>query len=91
MDEAAEIAHNAIFENHGQSCCAGSRTYVHAKIYDKFLTKAVELAKKRKVGNPFDAGTQQGPQVRQNVYYFLPRLMCTINVFRLIKKVLIRS
>lgn len=34
IDEAAEIAHAAVFTNHGQNCCAGSRTFVHEKIYD---------------------------------------------------------
>lgn len=63
VDEAVEIAHNAIFTNHGQNCCAGSRTYVQAGIYDEFVRKAVEMAKARKVGNPFEAGVQQGPQV----------------------------
>lgn len=63
MDEAAEIAHNAIFANHGQNCCAGSRTFVQAGIYDQFVKKAVELAKARKVGDPFEDGVQQGPQV----------------------------
>jgi acyl-CoA reductase-like NAD-dependent aldehyde dehydrogenase len=63
IDEAAEIAHGAIFNNHGQNCCAGSRTFVEAGIYDKFLSKAKELAEKRKVGDPFAEGTQQGPQI----------------------------
>lgn len=63
MDEAAEIAHNAIFANHGQNCCAGSRTFVQAGIYDQFVKRAVELAKNRKVGEPFEDGVQQGPQV----------------------------
>lgn len=63
MDEAALIAHNAIFANHGQNCCAGSRTFVQAGIYDRFVKKAVELAKARKVGDPFAEGVQQGPQV----------------------------
>lgn len=34
VEEAAEIAHNAIFANHGQNCCAGSRTFVQEGIYD---------------------------------------------------------
>lgn len=34
VNEAAEIAHNAIFANHGQNCCAGSRTFVQEQIYD---------------------------------------------------------
>lgn len=63
VDEAVEIAHNAIFANHGQNCCAGSRTFVQAGIYDQFVKKATELAKARKVGDPFEEGVQQGPQV----------------------------
>jgi len=63
VDEAAEIAHGAIFNNHGQNCCAGSRTFVEAGIYDKFVAKAKELAEKRKVGDPFVDGIQQGPQI----------------------------
>lgn len=65
LDEAVEICHNAIFANHGQNCCAGSRTFVQAAIYDEFVEKAVEMAKKRVVGDPFDDATQQGPQVSE--------------------------
>lgn len=63
VDEAVEIAHNAIFANHGQNCCAGSRTFVQAGIYDEFVQKAAEKAKLRKVGDPFESGVQQGPQI----------------------------
>lgn len=63
VDEAVQIAHDAIFNNHGQNCCAGSRTFVHADIYDEFVQKSAEKAKNRKVGNPFASGIQQGPQV----------------------------
>lgn len=68
MDEAVEIAHTAIFANHGQNCCAGSRTYVQSGLYDAFVCKAVEKAKARKVGNPFDDETEQGPQVSSKFY-----------------------
>nr|XP_003700432.2 PREDICTED: retinal dehydrogenase 1 isoform X1 [Megachile rotundata] len=68
VKEAAEIAHNAIFANHGQNCCAGSRTFVHAKIYDQFVNYAKQLALKIKVGDPFDPQTQQGPQVNQEMF-----------------------
>lgn len=60
---AAQIAHDAVFINQGQCCAAGSRTFVHSSIYDKFAEVAVELAKQRKVGDPFDEQTEQGPQV----------------------------
>lgn len=63
MNEAAELCHTAMFGNHGQNCCAGSRTFVHESIYDEFVKRAVKLAKERIVGDPFDEKTQQGPQV----------------------------
>jgi len=50
-------------ENHGQNCCAGSRTFVHEDIYDAFVEKAVAVAAKRVVGDPFNKATQQGPLV----------------------------
>ncbi|OXU22283.1 hypothetical protein TSAR_006021 [Trichomalopsis sarcophagae] len=68
IKEAADIAHHALFDNHGQSCCAGSRTFVHAKVYDQFVKEAKELATKRKVGDPFSDGTDQGPQIDQDMY-----------------------
>lgn len=68
IEKAAEIAYNAIFANHGQNCCAGSRTFVHAKIYDQFVACAKQLALKTKVGDPFDAETQQGPQVDREMF-----------------------
>lgn len=68
IPEAANIAHRALFDNHGQSCCAGSRTFVHAKIYDQFVKAAKELAMKRKVGDPFNPQTVQGPQIDQEMF-----------------------
>jgi acyl-CoA reductase-like NAD-dependent aldehyde dehydrogenase len=63
VNEAVEIAHGAIFNNHGQNCCAGSRTFVQEEVYDEFVKKAVAKGISRKVGDPFADGTQQGPQV----------------------------
>ncbi|XP_015523988.1 aldehyde dehydrogenase 1A1 [Neodiprion lecontei] len=68
VNEAAEIAHTALFDNHGQSCCAGSRTYVQSGIYDAFVARAKELAEKRKVGDPFAPGTEQGPQIDREMF-----------------------
>ena len=62
LDEAVQIAHDAIFFNHGQNCCAGSRTFVQAGIYDKFVAKAKAKADGRTVGNPWTE-VDQGPQV----------------------------
>jgi aldehyde dehydrogenase (NAD+) len=63
MDQAVEGAHAALFFNQGQVCCAGSRLYVEAKCYDEFVERSVERARRRKVGDPFDPTTEQGPQV----------------------------
>src|SRR5580658_3699879 len=68
MDEAIEGSHQALFFNQGQCCCAGSRLFVEEKAYDEFVDKSVARAKKRTVGNPFDAKTEQGPQVDQDQF-----------------------
>lgn len=76
MKEAAKIAHDAIFSNHGQNCCAGSRTFVHSKIYDEFIKHAKQLALARKVGDPFNSETDQGPQIDQDM---VDKIMSLIN------------
>ncbi|PIO55506.1 hypothetical protein TELCIR_23106 [Teladorsagia circumcincta] len=63
VDQAVQLAHFGIFFNQGQVCCAGSRVFVEGKVYDEFIARSVELAKKRKLGDPMDLSTQQGPQV----------------------------
>ncbi|KAK1376545.1 Delta l-pyrroline-5-carboxylate synthetase [Heracleum sosnowskyi] len=63
IDEAVELAHEALFFNMGQCCCAGSRTYVHERVYDEFVQKAKARATNRVVGDPFREGTEQGPQI----------------------------
>ena len=51
--------------NHGQACCAGSRIFVHTKIYDEFLRRFTEKTKSLKLGDPFEKDSYQGPQVSQ--------------------------
>ncbi|XP_027360661.1 aldehyde dehydrogenase family 2 member B7, mitochondrial-like isoform X3 [Abrus precatorius] len=63
VDEAVELAHFALFFNQGQCCCAGSRTFVHERVYDEFVEKAKARALKRSVGDPFKQGIEQGPQI----------------------------
>ena len=50
-----------IFGASGQSCIAGSRLYLQKSIYNNFLDKLVNRAKKIKLGNPMDFDTQMGP------------------------------
>ncbi|XP_078159502.1 aldehyde dehydrogenase family 2 member B7, mitochondrial-like [Carex rostrata] len=63
VDQAVELAHFALFFNQGQCCCAGSRTFVHERVYDEFVEKAKARALKRVVGDPFKEGVEQGPQI----------------------------
>lgn len=63
VDHAVELAHFALFFNQGQCCCAGSRTFVHERVYDEFVEKAKARALKRVVGDPFRKGVEQGPQI----------------------------
>ena len=78
MDDAVTICYNAIFPNMGQCCCAGSRTFVHEKIYDEFVQKATEIAARRKVENPLDDGVDQGPQVCFCMCYLFDQVPLTI-------------
>merc|ERR1711974_72115 len=68
IEKAVEIAHFGLFFNMGECCCASSRLYVHEDIYDEFVKVSVEKAKARKVGDPSDAATEQGPQVDKEQY-----------------------
>jgi aldehyde dehydrogenase (NAD+) len=65
LDAAVEGAYFGLFFNQGQCCCAGSRVFVEDRVHDQFMEKMVKKARARKVGDPFDAATEQGPQVSQ--------------------------
>lgn len=63
LDAAAAGAEFGLFMNQGQCCCAGSRLFVEESVHDEFVQKVVERAKGRRLGDPFDTETTQGPQV----------------------------
>lgn len=56
---------NAIFFNHGQCCCAGSRLYVEKSIFDKVVAGVGAQAKQIKMGPGLDPSTQMGPLVSE--------------------------
>ncbi|GAB6020801.1 hypothetical protein CHUAL_003459 [Chamberlinius hualienensis] len=68
LDLAAAVAIEGCFYNHGQTCCASTRIYVHEDIHDQFVEKCVQLALKRKVGDPFQEDTIQGPQIDEEQF-----------------------
>lgn len=67
--EDADIEHAingilyGIFSSTGQSCIAGSRLFVHAKIHDSFVKQLVTRCKALNVGLPSDSNTQVAPLV----------------------------
>jgi len=63
LDVAAENAYFGLFFNHGQCCCAASRCYVHESVREEFTEKLLTKVENRKVGDPFEDGVDQGPQV----------------------------
>ncbi|EMD41319.1 hypothetical protein CERSUDRAFT_120461 [Gelatoporia subvermispora B] len=68
LDLAVEWAAHGLYFNHGQSCSAGTRIYVHENIYDTFLQKFTEKSMSLKVGDPFGQDTFQGPQVSERQF-----------------------
>ncbi len=63
LDQAIPAAAWAIFANHGQNCCAGSRLYVHESVFDKVLEGVAEIARSIRLGPGLDPQSQMGPLV----------------------------
>jgi phenylacetaldehyde dehydrogenase len=63
IDQAAAGVANAIFFNQGQVCTAGSRVYIHDKVFDKVIAAVAQIADAMKLGPGLDPATQIGPLV----------------------------
>jgi phenylacetaldehyde dehydrogenase len=68
LDLAIKGTANAIFFNHGQCCCAGSRLFVQESIFDKLVGGVADEAKKIRVGPGLDPKTQMGPMVSESQF-----------------------
>ncbi len=73
MDDAnLELALNGAiwggFGTSGQRCTAASRLILHEKIFDKFLNKFVQHAKKLRLGNGLNRNVDMGPVVSEEQY-----------------------
>ncbi len=58
---AAENLVDGAFFNSGQSCCGVERIYVHAAVYEPFVSQFIEQARGWTLGNPLDPATVVGP------------------------------
>jgi phenylacetaldehyde dehydrogenase len=65
LEPAISGAANAIFFNHGQCCCAGSRLYVQKRIFDEVVDGVTKHAKSIKVAEGFNPESQMGPLVSE--------------------------
>ena len=71
----------------GQSCGSTSRVFLHASIHDVVLTRAVEIVRRMKFGDPIDPATEMGCLISQAQldkvmnYVELVRRECALLVF----------
>jgi phenylacetaldehyde dehydrogenase len=63
LDAAIPGAASAIFFNHGQCCCAGSRLYIEEKVFDKVVDGVAQRAEKIRVGAGLESSSDMGPLV----------------------------
>jgi aldehyde dehydrogenase (NAD+) len=68
VEAAAKMSYNALFFNMGQCCCAGSRLFVEDSVHDEVIDVLNKRAQRQQLGDPFDEGTTQGPQVSKEQY-----------------------
>ncbi len=63
LEQTIAGAANAIFFNHGQCCCAGSRLYVEKDVYGEVVDGIADAAKQIKLGPGLSEETEMGPLV----------------------------
>ncbi|MGP3562170.1 aldehyde dehydrogenase family protein [Geobacillus sp. BK01] len=68
LEQAAKSALFGVFYNSGQVCQAGSRILVERAVYEPFVERLAERAKKLKVGPGADARNDLGPVISREQY-----------------------
>ena len=63
LDRAVDAAVFGVFSLNGERCTAGTRLLVERGVYDDFVGRVAERAKKVRVGDPFDPRTELGPLI----------------------------
>jgi phenylacetaldehyde dehydrogenase len=68
LETAAAGVAGAIFFNHGQCCCAGSRLFAAPRIRDELVERVSKIAANTRLGDGFDPDTDMGPLVSREQY-----------------------
>ncbi len=68
LEKAVDGAMLGLYLNQGQCCCAGSRLFVQESVYNEMVDRLAQKTSERKLGDPFDPATEQGPQVDKAQY-----------------------
>ena len=68
IENAIQGTASAIFFNHGQCCCAGSRLYVHEKVFDEVVDGVSHVANEINLAPGMDPSCQMGPLVSDEQY-----------------------
>nr|VUD34177.1 putative aldehyde dehydrogenase [Raoultella sp. NCTC 9187] len=64
-EQAARGICYGIFSSGGQACIAGSRLFVHEKVYPQLMARLLELTRGLRIGHPFSADTHVGPLINE--------------------------
>ncbi len=71
LDNAAETAIMARFQNNGQSCIAAKRFIVEENAFDPFMALFKPKVEAMKMGDPMDPDTMIGPLAREDLLFEL--------------------
>ncbi len=74
LDAALPVVVNAIIQNSGQTCSAGSRLLVHESIHDAFVTRVAERFRALRAGPPA-SDADLGPLVNRKQYERVRRML----------------
>jgi len=75
LDSAINGVIAGIYAASGQSCVAGSRLLVQADIYDTFVERLIERARRIKIGAPREDATEMGPMATEQQLGVVERLV----------------
>lgn len=65
LDAAIERSFYGLFTHKGEKCSAPTRLIVQRPVYERVVEEIAKYADGYKCGDPFDPGSDQGPQVSQ--------------------------